>query len=144
MKSLLASFCGVDGPDKVLQVAGIERRIIPNDIRHQVCEEVFFLIALRRAHVDGSRAPVLLTTIAVSFLEVFQIFAYPWLVAVAEIYKRRVTLAQVLVVIVHERRRSITVEPRNHFEVLLEQVFLDWSDETAIAVFTDQINLFQF
>src|SRR5262249_51816901 len=103
MKSLLASFSGVDGRDEILQVVRIERRVISNDIRHKVREEVLLLIVLRRAHVYRGRSPVLLPTITVSLLEVFQIFAYPWLIAVAEIDERGVALAQILVVIVHER-----------------------------------------
>src|SRR6185503_7422240 len=109
MKSLLASFSGVDGLDEILQIVGIERRIISNDIRHKVCEKVFLLIVLRCTHVNRTRSPVLFTTITVSFFEVFQIFAYPWLIAVAEIDERRVALAEVLVVIVHERGRGVAV-----------------------------------
>ena len=118
--------------------------IIANNVRHEVREEVFFLIALRRADINRTGSPIVLATIAVSFLEVFQIFAHPGLIAVAEVDECRVAFAQVLVVIVHERRCGVTVEPGNHFDILFEEIFFDWSHQTSIAVFTDEVNLFQF
>ena len=62
------------------------------------------------------------TAIAVCFFEIFKILAHPRLVAVAEVDEGGVAFAQVFVVIVHERCGRITVEPRNHLDILFEEI----------------------
>ncbi len=107
-------------------------------------EKVFFLIALRRAHVNRTRTPIILAAIAVSLLKIFEVLAYPRLIAVAEVDESGVAFAQVFMMIVHERCGTVAVKPRNHLDILFEEIFLNRSHQTAIAVLADEINLFQF
>ena len=45
--------------------------------------------------------------------------------------------------IVHERVSAAPVQPRDHFQILLEEVLLDGPYQTAILIFANEVNLLE-
>ena len=70
-------------------------------LREMVREEVLLLIVWWSANINSAGGPVVVASVTEGLFEVFEIFAHPRFITVAEVDQRGATLAEILMVIVH-------------------------------------------